>query len=116
MRFQILAEPVNDKDPYYRSKMHSNDRALVLKRIDESKSPGTTTGIVDNRLFTNENTLRAVRDPVNSLWRLRYKTGLLPGPLKQKFTSFSELMRFAEAYFKKRNMKIVEVVDFDDEN
>lgn len=116
MRFRILEEPVNTNDPKYRSKMHSNQRALVLDRIDPTKSPGTTTGIVDNRLFTGENNLYAIRDSRNSLWRLKYKYGILPRPLKQTFTNFNTLMRYARDYFKKRNIQIVDVVDFDDKS
>lgn len=116
MRFRILAEPANENDPYYRSKMHSNDRALVLELLDPTKKSRTETGILDYRLFEGKNKLRAIRDPVNSLWRLKYTHGILPRPLKQTFTSFSALMRYAEAYFKRRNVKIVEVVDFDDES
>ena len=116
MRFRILAEDVNENEPRYRSKMHSGDRKLILEKLDPDKSIRSSTGLIDNRLVTGEHNLRAVRDPRNSLWRLRYTNGILPKPLKQTFTSFSALMRFTEDYFKKRNVKIAQVVDFDDES
>ena len=86
-----------------------SDRVLVLK-VKDGKAPLTSTGLVDNRLFSGENNLHGVMDPQSCLWSFKYEMGGLPPALKdQKFTSFSVLKRYAEEYFKKRNIEIVEV-------
>lgn len=92
------------------SNIRSNDRILELAVID-GKSPLSSTGMVDTRLFTGGNRLHAVMDPENCLWRFKYDDGVLPGPLKGIFTSFKTLRKFAEDYFSKRNIKITEVKD-----
>lgn len=84
-------------------------RELALVTID-GKAPINSTGLMDNRLFTGENKLRAYMEP-NGLWSLKYDSGILPEPLKQQFTSFSTLLRITKDYFKKRNIAIKEVID-----
>lgn len=92
-----------------REKMRSGDRILVLEPVDgKAKS---TTGIVDNRIFKGENALHAIQHPENSTWSFKYERGILPTPLKQTFTNFNMLYRFADDYFRKRNIKIVKVID-----
>ena len=86
----------------------SSDRILVLKPI-EGENIKSSTGLVDNRLFKGGNRVHAVRDENSDLWFVRFDAGLPPEPLRQKFTSFSKLFNFAEQYFKKRNINIVEV-------
>lgn len=93
-----------------RAKMRSDDRILILKPIDGTK-PMNTIGLTDPRLFSGEASLHALRNPVNSLWGLRYTCGVLPQPLQQKFTRFDDLMDFAQNYYGKRNLKIVQVID-----
>lgn len=88
----------------------STDRILVLETVDNTK-PLSSTGMVDTRLFTGENELHAVRDNQTCLWTFKYKCGGLPPPLKQQFTGFKALKSFAEGYFKKRNIRIKEVID-----
>jgi len=92
------------------SKMRSSDRVLVVRPI-EGKTAISTTGLLDNRLFTGGNTLHATMETESCLWRLRYDTGVLPEQLKQKFTSFRLLKQHADRYFLKRNLEIVEVKD-----
>lgn len=89
-------------------KMHSDDRILVLQ-VMEGKSSKTNTGLIDNSLFTGGNQLHAYLDTA-CLWKLKYEKGILPEPLKQRFTSFSQLFNFCVEYFKKRNIEIKEVV------
>lgn len=92
------------------SKMKSPDRVLVLKAM-EGKKPMNTTGVADPRLFTGENKLHAVMDEQTCLWRFKYDMGIVPEPLKGNFTGFTALKKFAESYYNKRNIEIVEVKD-----
>lgn len=86
-----------------------SDRILVLKPIDGK--PRTTMGLTDTGLFTGDNELHAIMDQVTCLWHMRYKNGITPLVLKGQFTSFDKLYRYAETYFKKRNIDIIEVLD-----
>jgi len=90
--------------------MHSNDRVLSLVPI-EGKSSVATNGLVDPRLFTGENKLHIVRDPMNSMWFFKYEMGMLPEPLKQRFTTFDRAIKHATEYFKKRNIEIKEIIE-----
>lgn len=92
------------------SKMRSADRVLVLSIIDGKEARGST-GLVDTNLFTGTNQLHAKMDPQTSFWYFQYEKGILPEPLKQKFTSFKVLKKHAEEYFKKRNIEIKEIKD-----
>lgn len=99
-----------DLNEKIKSKQHSPHRTLVLEPIP-GKHPTNTLGLVDKRLFTGGNNLYALQGPTNDLWTLRYESGVLPLPLKQSFTSFRKLYQFAEEYFGKRGLHIVEVID-----
>ena len=83
-----------------KEKMRSEDRILVLQPTGEQ------TSLVDT---TQE--LHAIRGPFDNLWRIKYKHGIIPGALKQSFTSFPQLYAFTQGYFEKRNIKITEVID-----
>lgn len=94
-----------------KTKERSSDRILVLRPM-EGKRAMKTTGIFDSKLFTGESRCHATMDPQSCLWTIRYsKSGVMPETLKQQFTSFAELRRFADAYFAKRNAEIVDVLD-----
>src|ERR1700688_1834112 len=95
-------------DPKENSTLKTDDRVFSMKVIDD-KLPLTHLGMVDKRLFTGENKLHAVKDPQYQLWSLRYEMGVVPEPLKQQFTSFKQLFKFCEEYFKKRNIEIKEI-------
>lgn len=88
----------------------SNDRVLVLQ-VEEGKKPLTSMGVPDPRLFNGENKLHAIMDNRTSLWYLKYDMGVLPGALKQKFTSFSKLYKYVSDYYGRRGLKIVEVIE-----
>jgi len=83
-----------------KEKMRSEDRILVLE------TTGAQTSLIDT---TQE--LHAIRGPMDNLWRLKYKHGIVPTPLKQGFTTFGRLLDYTTGYFKTRNIKIKEVVD-----
>ena len=94
------------------NKIHSDNRILIVKPI-EGKEVLSSTGLIDSRLFKGGNSIHAIRDPIDGLWFLRYKApAVLPLQLKQKFTSFLSLKAFADGYFRKRGLQIVEVVDY----
>lgn len=92
------------------SKMRSPDRILVLKAM-EGKKPMNTIGVNDPRLFTGENKLHAIMDAQTCLWRLKYDMGIVPETLKGTFTGFKALKKFADLYYGKRNIEIVEIKD-----
>lgn len=92
------------------SKMHSNKRALIVK-VKEGEKARSTAGLVDSRLFTGQNKLFALKEPVGNLWMLRYESGMIPPVLRQKFTKFSNLLDHTQRYFSKRGLEITEVID-----
>jgi len=93
------------------SNIRSIDRKLSLAPI-EGKSVKNSSGLVDTRLFTGDQQLLLKMDPQTCLWYFQYtNTGLLPEPLKGKFTGFKAGLRFAEDYFSKRNIRITRVED-----
>lgn len=104
-----MAEQIK-KDP--EAKMWKEDRIINVE-VEDNKKPMTTTGLVDSRLFTGENKLHGIRGP-DGLWIVKYERGIVPEVLKQKFTSFSQLTKFVEGYFKKRNIVIKEITDAPD--
>ncbi len=97
----------------FESNNRTTNRVLELQQID-GKKPLNTLGLVDHRLFSGENKLRACRDD-QGLWYMKYDSGVLPPALRNRFTTFTALKNFAEEYFNKRNIVIKEVVDAPDE-
>lgn len=85
-------------------------RQLVIRPI-EGLATKSSTGLVDPRLFTGENTLQCIMDPVNCMWYFKMQQGGLPEALKTKFTNFSRAYKAAESYYATRNLQIVEVRD-----
>lgn len=100
----------NWEDAVPNPKERKSDRQLVLEVIPGTKML-SSIGTLDSRLFKGENELHAIMDPRTCLWFFRYKCGVLPDQLKPKFTSFAKLFKHAEEYFKKRNVRIKEVLD-----
>lgn len=92
------------------TKQRKDERTLVLRPM-EGKFTKATSGLTDSRIFTGENTVCAVMDPRDCLWSIKYKVGVVPQPLKQKFTSFSALKRHVDEYFGRRNILIEKVID-----
>jgi hypothetical protein len=102
---------IPDRDKIFKEKMLSNDRILVIRPMD-GKKPTSGTGLIDVSLFsTGGNQLHAMRDPLTTLWYFKYERGVLPTPLKQRWTSWTAMLAFATKYFKNRNLQIVEVID-----
>lgn len=99
-----------DTEARRRSKMHSNERKLILKVID-NKKPLSSTGNVDNRLFNGENNIRAIYDDRFGMWGLKYDAGAVPGGLQQKFTSFEALLNYVKTYFQTRNVEVIGLED-----
>lgn len=90
------------------SKMRSTDRHIILKSKGDTRA---TSGLIDNRLFSGENILHLKMDPQTCFWSFNYDKGLVPEPLRSQFTGFKAALKYAEDYFKKRNVEIVEVKD-----
>ncbi len=88
----------------------SEDKVLVLAPM-EGKKVLDSIGNTDPRLFKGGNSLHAVKDLTTGLWYCKYEVGDVPQVLKQKFTKFGDLLKFTEAYFKRRNIVITEVID-----
>lgn len=85
------------------------DRILELERIDPKKKE---VGLFDPRVFTGDNNLRIVLNPMTSFWTIKYDRGIPPGPLRtERFTSFNEAYRYTEDYMKTKNIKIVGIKD-----
>lgn len=87
--------------------IQSSDRVFTLELIDD-KAPLSSTGLVDKRLFTKDNHLRAVMEP-SGHWKLKYDKGAVPPPLTGLYTGFKQAVDHAEQYFKTRNIRIVQV-------
>lgn len=86
---------------------NSDDRVISLKA---KKGVKNVHGLSDPRLFTGENKMHAIMDPMTRLWAVKYETGAPPSPIRyQKFTSLPKLYKFVEAYFNTRNIEIKEV-------
>ncbi|MDE1830257.1 MAG: hypothetical protein KGI25_08040 [Thaumarchaeota archaeon] len=92
------------------AKNKSNDRILVLEKIEGEKTL-SSKGIVDNSLFNGENKLHAIIDTQTMLWHLKYENGIIPPSFKQQFTSWTKLMNFVTEYYRRRNIRIAKVID-----
>lgn len=90
--------------------VRNDERTLVMQRIP-GQNVLTNTGMIDNRIYKGETNMKIVRDPTTMMWNFKYEHGVLPEKLKCTFTSFREIIRFANDYFKKRNLEIVEIID-----
>lgn len=85
------------------------DRILALEIIDGEK-PRSVLGVIDPRLFKGENRLHAEMESDTCLWSFRYDKGALPQALQDvKFTGYKALRKFADEYFLKRNIRLIEV-------
>ena len=91
------------------AKMHMSDRIIVLQPM-EGKTPLSSTGNVDKRIFSGENNLHGILKTDTGLWEFWYEKGSLPGALECKFTTFAGLLDYAKEYFAKRNVEVKEVI------
>jgi hypothetical protein len=96
------------------NKIHtmSNDRVLVLAPM-EGMSTKSSSGLTDNRLFTGDNRIHAIRDPQSTFWYVKYDQGIVPPPLQQRFTTWQKMYDYVREYFKRRNILIKEIIDLD---
>ena len=89
--------------PVVETKMNGNDRVISLRPM-EGKTVRDVSGMTDPRSFTGENKLHALFDENTQLWYLKYDSGALPNPLKQRWTNFTILLKDVKMYFAKRNI------------
>jgi len=99
----------HQQDNVVETKNHAPMRELVLKPGEGKPIPGTMN-MIDPGVWKGTNSLKAIQDET-SLWGFKYDKGLLPEPLKQRFTSITKALSFAKEYFAKRNIDVVEVKD-----
>lgn len=90
-------------------KNHAPVRELVLKPGEGKPIPGTM-GMIDPGMWKGTNSLKAIQDET-SLWGFKFDKGILPEPLKQRFTTVTKAVAFAKTYFAKRNIDLIEVKD-----
>lgn len=90
----------------------STDRILKLKQRFDGVGRRTLN---QTRLMTGEVELHAIQDA--GLWYLSYKqkgsdqgAGQLPEQLKQRWTSFNQLMKYVRTYYDQRGVDIEEVI------
>lgn len=93
----------------YEEKMHSPTRELKIA-LKEGKTAKNSSGLIDTRLFNGENKLFCIMDEYGN-WFFKYQNGLLPEPLKCKFTRVSKAVEYAKQYFAKRDLEVTEVKD-----
>lgn len=97
--------------PLLPSEHNLKDSRILVLKVKDGLAPKSSTGLIDRRLFTNENNLRAVMDTATSLWHFKYDSGIVEPKLRGRWTSFSKLLEYAKNYFDKRNVEIVNVID-----
>lgn len=86
--------------------LRGNDRILILAKIDEETKD---MGLVDPKILQGKNKLHCYID--QGMWFFRQEHGLVPGPLRNKYTSFQMAKADADAYFRTRNIQIIDVKD-----
>ena len=87
--------------------MKSNDRILVLEKID----PKGKIDMIDPTVFEGKNNLHVVMDESNCMWHLKYEHGLPPTALRGRYTNFNTAKEAADKYFSTKNVKIAQVLD-----
>lgn len=93
-----------------KDKLKKDDRILVLKVIDGEK-PLSSIGMVDKTLFTGGNRLHARYTVQTGWWNCYYDHGKIPEAISGTWTSFDKLHFDVQAYMKKRNIAIEQVLD-----
>lgn len=97
---------------YANQSVLSDDRIIELEAIpgEHTKSE---SGQVNNRLFKPDsgNNLHVVKDPQTNMWKFRFEKGAVPGGLEGMYTSFSKALVYAESYFKRRGVRIRNVIE-----
>lgn len=92
----------------YEDKMHSPTRELKIAPKPGKKGK---PGLVDPGLFTGEtNHLYIIMDEYGN-WAFKFQNGILPEPLRAKFTRASKAITHAKQYFDKRDLEVTEVID-----
>lgn len=89
-------------------KNHAPIRELVLKPMEGLSVKGSN--LVDPGMWKGTNSLKTIQDET-SLWGFKFDKGILPDPLKQRFTTVTKAVAFAKSYFAKRNIDLIEVKD-----
>lgn len=89
---------------------HSSERILVLEAI-EGATIKDTKGNTRNSLFQGADNVKAIRMPNSNLWEFKLNSGGLTEAMRQKFTRFADLHKFAVKYFERRGLRIKEIIE-----
>jgi len=92
--------------PIIETKTVGNDRVIQLRPIEGKQLD--STGMVDKDLFIGTNKLHGIYDDNLQLWYVKFDSGKIPAPLKQRWTSFQQLFKSVKAYYLARNIEIQE--------
>ena len=101
-----MALPIRQR-PNVETKMLGNDRILKLKQ----RNPGSTkasAGLIGTEVLKGNNNLHAKYDEAIQLWHLKMEHGEIPQPLRQRFTSFSQLFKVVQTYFDHKDIDVYE--------
>ena len=98
-----MALPIKNR-PNIPTKMLGNDRVLKLTQRNPKDSPG----LIGREVFTGGNKLHAIYQEDTGLWHFKLEHGAVPEPLKQQFTSFNGMMKYAKTFFDNKNIDITE--------
>ncbi|SRR5258706_15480527 len=91
----------------------SNNKIIVLEKIPGEIYTRSEKGEKEYKYFLTDVPLHAVQDEATSLWTMRYNPPAKLPPALQglQFTTFTMLRKYAEGYFKKRNIRIKDIVE-----
>lgn len=89
--------------------LNPTDRILILQQM-EGKKAKDSYGMTDPKLFTGENKMHVLKEPQTNFWYFKYEQGSVPEVMKCKFTTFTAALKFAAAYYMRRNIEIKEVI------
>lgn len=92
-----------------KDKNRFNDRLVICRKM-EGKNALSSSGLIDNRIFTGENNLHIIQGP-DALWHFKYDHGMLEQKLKQKFTTFTAIKNFITDYMARRNIEVKEIIN-----
>lgn len=90
------------------------ERVFKLSPMNDMVMMSRKRTTFNAHMFQGDKQLHAIQDA--GLWYLAYKSsdgtgaGNLPEPLKQRWTSFNQLLKFIIPYFESRGVKVDEIV------
>lgn len=80
-------------------------RTLVLEQTSKKD-----LGTLDPAVFKGGNSISATMDPRTALWHFKMERGLVPSPLRNKYTDLNSALKHARDYFATKSIIIKEVL------